>query len=447
MTAGDTIFALSSGAGRAAIAVVRISGARTATVLHAVAGGLSAPRQASLRKITDPESGEILDEGLVLWFPAPQSATGEDLAEFHLHGSQAVLAAVLAVLSRFAGVRPAEPGEFTRRTFQNGKIDLVQVEGLGDLLEARTAVQRQQAYRQLSGTPSAVFENWRHQLLLIRADIEAAVDFVEEPGVAEEAAASIDRRIAVLTDQLRGQRARSSSAEIIREGIRVVLAGRPNTGKSSLLNALAQRDAVIVSGVPGTTRDAIEISMDLAGFPVILTDTAGLRSNGADPVEEEGIRRSHQHIAAADVLVWVVAPDIAESDRLDEGITPDVTVLNKADLPQREMGLLRNELVAEYVRTSTVSDIGITELLDSLTKLVRERFGSVESSLLVSARQKRVVETSIRLLNEAQVLPAAALEVKAEVIRQACDEIGRLTGRVDVEEWLGAIFSRFCIGK
>jgi tRNA modification GTPase len=447
MTVDDTIFALSSGSGRAAIAVVRISGRRAGEVFRALAGGLSVPRKASRRKITDPETGEILDEALVLWFPAQQSVTGEDLAEFHLHGSQAVVVAVLSALSRCLGVRPADPGEFTRRAFENGKLDLVQVEGLGDLLEAKTAVQRQQAYRQLSGAPSRVFEDWRHQLMLIRADIEAAVDFVEEPGVAEEAVAGIDQRLAALTDELETYLARSSSAEIIRQGVRVVLAGRPNTGKSSLLNALAQRDAAIVSSIPGTTRDAVEISIDLAGFPVILTDTAGLRSPVADPVEDEGIRRSLRHIAAADVVLWVVAPDIAGSEKPYEGVIPDMKVLNKADLSYSDLGLIRNRSTDRHVRTSTVSNIGIIELLDGLTKLVRERFGTVESSLLVSARQRAAVESSIRLLNEARMLSAAALEVKAEAIRQACDEIGRITGRVDVEEWLGAIFSRFCIGK
>jgi tRNA modification GTPase len=248
-------------------------------------------------------------------------------------------------------------------------------------------------------------------------------------------------------DELETYVARSSSAEIIRQGVRVVLAGRPNTGKSSLLNALAQRDAAIVSSIPGTTRDAVEISIDLAGFPVILTDTAGLRSAGADPVEDEGIRRSLRHIAAADVVLWVVAPDIAGSEKPYEGVIPDMKVLNKADLSYSDLGLIRNRSTDRHVRTSTVSNIGIIELLDGLTKLVRERFGTVESSLLVSTRQRTAVESSIRLLNEARMLSAAALEVKAEAIRQACDEIGRITGRVDVEEWLGAIFSRFCIGK
>jgi tRNA modification GTPase len=447
MTVADTIYALSSGGGRAAIAVVRISGSCAAIILQTLTGSVPMPRRASIRRIIDTRSGETLDDALVLWFPGPASVTGEDLAELHLHGSQAVVTAVLLLLSRFPGVRPADAGEFTRRAFLNGKMDLVQIEGLGDLLDARTTAQRQQAYRQMSGASSTVFQDWRRQLLLIRADIEAAVDFVEEPGVAEEAACGIDRRIAALGEQLQTNLAHSATAEVIRDGVRVVLAGRPNTGKSSLLNALAQRDAAIVSSIPGTTRDAIEVTVDLEGFPVILTDTAGLRAASADPIEEEGVRRSHRHISAADVLIWVEAPDIAGSDEPDPGITPDIVVLNKADLIVTDSGLLWRESGKRTVQTSTMAGIGITQLLEALIKLVRERFGSVESSLLVSARQRSVAEKSIRLLNDARELPASALELKAELIRQAGDEIGRLTGRVDVEEWLGAIFSRFCIGK
>lgn len=447
MTAADTIFAVSSGTGRAAIAVLRISGSRAGAVLERLTETLPAPRLASLRTITDPETGDFLDQALVLWFPGPHSATGEDIAELHLHGSHAIVVAVISALSRSPGIRPAEPGEFTRRAFLNGRMDLVQVEGLGDLLEARTAAQRKQAYRQMAGHASTVFDDWRHQLLMIRSDLEAAVDFVEEPGVAEEAAATIDQGISDLLEEMKKHLAQSASAEIVRDGVRVVLAGRPNTGKSSILNALARRDAAIVSSIPGTTRDAIEISMDVAGFPVILTDTAGLRPSAGDPVEEEGIRRSRKHIAAADVVLWVVAPDVTDSQIVEEGIEPDVVVCNKADLTLYGSGAAGGKWQTAVVRTSAVGNIGMTELLEALSGLIQKRFGQAESSLVVTARQRNAVETSIRFLNGAQMLPSGALELKAEAIRQACDEIGRLTGRIGVEEWLGVIFSRFCIGK
>lgn len=439
MTATDTIFALSSGAGRAAVAVIRLSGPGSANVIRALAGELPRPRELALRLLREPGSGEVLDKALLAWLPGPRSFTGEDCAEIHLHGSPAVVSAVLTALGHCPATRPAEPGEFTRRAFLNGKMDLVEVEGLADLLEARTAAQRRQAFRQLSGHASSVFEDWRRQLLLIRADIEAVVDFVDEPGVSEEAAAGIDARIHMLLAAMTKAVSASACAEIIRDGVRIVLAGRPNTGKSSLLNALARRDAAIVSDVPGTTRDAIEVSLDLGGIPVILTDTAGLRGFATDQVEEEGIRRSRQHMAAADILIWVWAEDVPQSSEWEEGVSPDLVVRNKCDL---HSGLDQNEIAI-----STRSGKGITAFVAEISALLRHRFGDVESSLLVSARQTSAVERSIRLLNDAAKVGSEHLELKAEEVRRATDEIARLTGRVDVEEWLGAIFSRFCIGK
>jgi tRNA modification GTPase len=443
MTATDTIFALSSGAGRSAVAIIRISGPAAGGLLAGMAGGLPHARNLALRTIRDPSSGEPFDRGIAVWLPAPQSFTGEDCAELHLHGSPAVVSAVLSALSRQAGVRPAEPGEFTRRAFLSGKMDLIEVEGLSDLLEARTANQRRQAFRQMSGLASSIFEAWREQLLLIRADIEAVVDFADEPGVAEEAAPGIDGRIAALVSEISAAIARASAAEVVRDGVRVVLAGVPNTGKSSLLNALARREAAIVSNVPGTTRDAIEVSLDIGGVPVVLTDTAGLRSEAVDVVEEEGIRRSRQHISEADVVIWVWSRDVAGS-QIPQGALPDLIVQNKVDL---ESGLIRNDGAGKELAISTRSGAGIPDLISVLSILLHHRYGDVESSLLVSSRQTAAADRSIRLLNDALAIDSAHLELKAECIRQASEEIGRLTGRIDVEEWLGAIFSRFCIGK
>lgn len=440
MTAKETIFALSSGAGRSAVAVIRISGPVSGSLLSKVAGRLPAPRDLSLRPIRDPSTGEELDRGIIVWLPAPRSFTGEDCAELHLHGSPAVVSAVMATLSSEPGVRPAEKGEFTRRAFLNGKMDLVEVEGLSDLLEARTASQRRQAFRQMSGIASSVFDSWRQQLLLIRADIEAVVDFADEPGVAEEAGPRIDALINVLLMEISGSVARASAAEMVRDGVRVVLAGLPNTGKSSVLNALAQRDAAIVSDVPGTTRDAIEVSLDIRGIPVILTDTAGLRNTAVDKVEEEGIRRSRKHISAADVVVWLWSSDVPGSE-VRHGVLADLVVRNKSDL---KSGLLRND---NELNISTVTGEGISQFIDILSGFLQARFGSVEASVLVSERQTSAARRSIRFLNEALEHSSTQLELKAEAIRGASDEIGRLTGRVGVEEWLGAIFSRFCIGK
>lgn len=442
MTAGDTIYALSSGVGKAAFAVVRLSGPGTGALLRALIGDLPPPRFAAVRTIRDV-SGETLDRAIVLWFPGPSSFTGEDCAEFHLHGSPAVIQAVMAACSNWPDVRPAEAGEFTRRAFTNGKMDLVEAEGLADLLEARTAGQRAQAFRQMSGAASSVFDSWREQLLLIRADIEASVDFTDEEGVAEAATPGIDRRIAALLYEMEESLRLSIASEVIRDGVRVVLAGAPNTGKSSLLNALSRREAAIVSAIPGTTRDSIEVSMDIGGVPVFLTDTAGLRSSAADLVEEEGIRRTRQHMAAADVLLWVWSPDVSGSAIIEPGTAPDLLICNKADLE----GAGARPEPPDTVLVSTRTGQGLTLLLERLSGLLRDRYGSGESSLLVSARQKTAVQRSIRYLNAAMTIPAACVELKAEDIRRASEEIGRLTGRVDVEEWLGAIFSRFCIGK
>lgn len=442
MTSGDTIYALSSGAGRAALAVLRLSGRETRSLVQALAGELPPPRTAVLRNIRDG-AGEILDRAIVLWFPGPSSFTGEDCAEFHLHGSPGVIQAVMTACSAWPDVRPAEAGEFTRRAFINGKMDLVEAEGLADLLEARTAGQRRQAFRQMSGAASSVFEAWREQLLLIRADIEASVDFADEEGVAEAAAPAIDRRIAALLSEMDESLRRSTASEVIRDGVRVVLAGHPNTGKSSLLNALSQREAAIVSAIPGTTRDTIEVTMDIGGIPVILTDTAGLRTRATDLVEEEGIRRTRKHMAGADILVWVWSTDVPGSEVVETDAAPDLVLCNKADLEaEREAGPPQGGLLV-----STRTGQGMTLLLERLTGLLQDRYGAVESAFVVSARQKNAVQRSIRHLNDALNIPAASVELKAEDIRRASEEIGRLTGRVDVEEWLGAIFSRFCIGK
>jgi tRNA modification GTPase len=443
MTASDTIYALSSGMGRSAVAIMRISGRQTSALLQGIAGGLPPPRRLTLRTLKDPSTGELLDKAMVVWLPGPGSFTGEDCAELHLHGSPAILSAVMELLAEWPGARPAEPGEFTQRAFLNGKMDLVEIEGLADLLEARTAAQRRQAFRQMSGQASSVFESWRQQLLEIRASIEAVVDFAEERGVAETAAPQIDRSIRSLLQDIVGEVGRSAGSELLRDGFRVVLAGHPNTGKSSLLNALARREAAIVSDMPGTTRDAIEVTLDLDGVPVIVTDTAGLRSDTADAVEHEGMRRSRQHISGADLVVWVWSADVAGSDVPESSIRPDLIVQNKSDLPEKS-GLMRND---RAILTSCQTREGLEQLLIAMRNLLKDRYGDVESALFVSARQKLTAERSIRLLNDALDIGTDQLELKAESIRRATEEIARLTGKVDVEEWLGAIFSRFCIGK
>lgn len=445
MSASGTIYAVSSGSGRAAIALIRISGRQTRTILEAIASGTGEPRTYQLRTLIDAATGVVLDQAIVVWLPGPKSFTGEDCAELHVHASRAVLGGIFKALSSFPEVRPAEAGEFTRRAVMNGKMDLVEAEGLGDLLAAQTEAQRRQAMSQMLGEASSVFDSWREQLLQIRADIEAVIDFADEEGVAETAGTRIDFQIVHLIQEMERAVARSGAAEAIRDGIKVVLAGLPNTGKSSLLNALAQRDAAIVSSIPGTTRDVIEVMLDIGGIPVILTDTAGLRTGG-DEIEQQGIARSRREAGQAGILVWVASVDIESSLVHDGSIAPDLVVMNKSDLSDKQSRLLRNDL-PRVIPLSASTGEGIPSFLESLTELLAEKLDVAENPVVVSARQRTATQESIRMLNDSLAQGAVGLELKAENVRRAADAIGRITGRTEVEEWLGAIFSKFCIGK
>ena len=448
MNPRDTIYALASGSGTVALSVIRLSGDRSSFAVEALAGELALPRRCYLRILRDPLTGEVLDQAMVVRFEAPASFTGENCAEFHIHGGRAVQSGVLLALSRVPGLRLAEPGEFTRRAIFNGKMDLVEAEGLGDLLWARTSRQRGQAMSQLLGDASSVFESWREQLLLIRAEIEAAVDFADEAGVAEAAQLGIDSCTHLLLSAMERAVSRVSLASAIRDGVRVVLAGLPNTGKSSLLNALVQRDVAIVSALPGTTRDAIEVVLDLAGFPIILTDTAGLRDQVLDVVEAEGIRRSWVKLAEAHVVVWVSAPDVPGSEEYDRTATPDILVRNKCDVIESKSNLVRNEnSIRPHISLSATTGEGLEVFLRLLTDLTRQRFIDEENPVVVSERQRLVTLEAIESLKKSQTHDLGSFELRAEDVRRAADAVGRLTGRVDVEEWLGVIFSRFCIGK
>lgn len=449
MSSGDTIYALSSGAGRAALSVVRLSGALSGRVLAGLADGPALiPRRLTVKNLRVPDTGEVLDRAAVVWLPGPGSYTGEDCAELHVHASDAVLAGLFAVLRGWPGVRLAVAGEFTRRAVANGKMDLVEAEGLCDLLAARTGVQRRQALGQMLGGASSEFDSWRERLLLIRADIEAIVDFADEDGVAEVAGPRIDREIADLVKVMEAALCLAQTASAIRSGVKVVLAGLPNTGKSSLLNAIARRDVALVSAIPGTTRDVIEVGLDIGGVPVLLTDTAGLRDGASDEIEIAGIAKTRREVSASDLNIWVAALDVAGSDVVAPQVRPDIVVLNKSDLKNENLRLFRNDLGrGDVVEVSAKSGAGLDELLAKLSERVKERFLDMEGAVVVTARQREIVEQSIRLLNESLRHDSQALELKAEDVRRAAETIGRLTGRTEVEEWLGAIFSRFCIGK
>ncbi len=431
----DTIFAPASGFGRAAVSVIRLSGPGCRRVLEALGGSLPEPRRLSLRLLRDPETREVLDQALVAWFPGPGSFTGEDQAELHVHGGLATRTAILRALGTVEGCRAAEPGEFTRRAFVHGRMDLSRVEGLADLIDAETEAQRRQALRQLEGSLGTLVEGWRETLLQALALVEASLDFSDESDVPEDLeaeviglAAGVRRSIAEVLLRPGGER--------VREGFVVVLAGSPNAGKSTLLNAIARREVAIVSPVAGTTRDAIEVRCDLNGLPVIFVDTAGLRES-ADPVEQEGVARARARAEAADLVLWLIPPDEPE------GPTPAgqsrVRVATKADLGRASDGV--------DIAISARTGAGLSELLERVAGeaaklgghdavITRERHRSA------LARAEASLDRALRLFKN-----QATLELAAEELRLAARAVGEVTGRVDVEDVLDRLFSSFCIGK
>ncbi len=437
MINSDTIFAVSSGSGMAGIAVIRMSGGKAGSVLASIAGPLPLPRLASVRQLRVPGSGEVVDQALVLWMPGPSSATGEDVAEFHVHGSAAVIDTIFGIFSSVTGVRLAEPGEFTRRAFINDRMDLVEAEGLADLLHARTEAQRRMAMHHMLGRASSEYEIWRTELISILARLEAAIDFVEEDGVAAAALAEIKPKTLDLVEHLSRAAAKADRAGALRSGVKVVFAGAPNVGKSTLLNLVAAREAAIVSSHPGTTRDVIEVSIVLGGVPIILTDTAGLRPESHDEVENIGMQRAKSEVGAADIVVWVSSVDVREE--IENAVLPTLRVLNKSDLPGAAHGI--------HLRVSAKTGEGIAGLIAELERLVKERFGGMEQASVIRTRHKDAVEESIRYLNDSLSYEADQIELAAECLRKACFSIARVTGRVDVEDLLAKIFSEFCIGK
>ncbi|MFO0994311.1 MAG: tRNA uridine-5-carboxymethylaminomethyl(34) synthesis GTPase MnmE [Hyphomicrobiales bacterium] len=447
MSADDTIFALSSGAGMAGVAVIRVSGPQAGDALSVLAGRLPPARKAVAAQLRNPADAELIDSALVLWMPGPGSFTGEDVAEFQVHGSRAVVADLLAVLGGMAGLRAAEAGEFSRRAFRNGKMDLVEVEGLGDLIQARTAAQKRQALEHMTGLASRDYERWRSMLIECLARVEASVDFSEEEDIAPSALAGVRERLILLRDEINAAIADAGRGRAIREGVKVVFAGAPNTGKSSLLNRIARREAAIVSPIPGTTRDVIEVMLDLGGIPVILTDTAGLRSGIADPIELLGIERAQAEMRGADLTIWVTAPDIA-----DEGVRPGfdsdtIRVLNKADWVPNSSHNRNESPEGRYYLVSALTGRGVSALLSAIETQVRERFGRGEAPVAVRARHLHALERCARQLDAAIDSPTEQIEIVAESLRAAATELGRVTGRIDVEDLLDSVFRDFCIGK
>lgn len=424
MRDGDTIVALSSGAVPAGVAVVRISGPKAGPLLEKLAGDLPAPRRLHLAELRG-DLGPI-DRGLVAWFPKPQSFTGEDCAELQVHGSRAVVAALLRWLAASDGVRLAEAGEFTRRAFENGKLDLIEVEGLSDLIDAETESQRRQALARLDGQLSRQIASWRDKLLSLRAEIEAQLDFSDEGDVGD-LPPSFASEVADLEQSLQTAVDTFAQGRVIREGFRVALAGPPNAGKSSLLNALSETDAAIVTDEAGTTRDVKEVALELAGRLVILVDMAGLRETESK-AEAEGVRRAQNEILSADLVLWLIAPDV-EPYPAPDASAPVWQIRSKADLGDGDV--------------SVVSGEGLSDLLSRLAQAASE--ATAGESVIVS--RERDVAALTEAIDALATIDLARQEVAAEALRQAGHSLGRLIGTVDSEMVLDRLFSSFCIGK
>lgn len=443
----DTIYAPATAAGRAAVAVVRVSGPRTREALDALCGGVPPARRATLRALQD-ESGDEIDRALILFFEGPESYTGEDVVEFHVHGGAAVMTALLNALAG-QGLRLAEPGEFTRRAFENGKLDLAQAEGVADLVDAETDAQRRQALDQLGGRLSQVHARWSDMLVEALAMLEAAVDFPDEEvpqDVTARARPALERMVA----ELEQAAADAERGERVREGYRIALIGAPNAGKSTLLNALAGREAAIVTATPGTTRDIIEVPMVLAGYKALLADTAGLRETG-DEIEAEGVRRARAWAAGADLRLWLVDGSSDAAIQVPMELRAgDLCLITKRDLPSGAIGGWAAQQARRLgLGTAEMTSKGpgdLAWLKSTLEERVVDALAGAEPPAATRLRHQELLSEAADRLRHA-LGQDEHLELAAEDVRLAARALDRITGRIDPEQVLGRIFSTFCIGK
>lgn len=433
----DTIYALATAPGRAGVAVIRISGSQTARAIEALTRlPLPKPRSASLRRFVDFDD-ETIDEGLLLWFPAPASFTGEDVAELHVHGGRAIVERLFGALTRVPGLRLAARGEFTRRAVEKGKLDLTRAEAIADLVDAETEAQRRQAVALYDGGLYELAEGWRAELIKALAWAEASIDFAEDE-VPDSVVNAVEAGARQILEQMQQLLSDGRRGEILREGFHLTVIGPPNAGKSSLINALARRDIAIVSEIPGTTRDVIEARLDLNGYPVIVADTAGLRP-AAEAIEAEGVRRAEARARVGDAtLLLLDGTSMEPFAGISEDIRAhaDLVFWNKADLAWR--------VAREGHRMSLKTGEGIDSLVESIVNLASQKMGR-DGSLLTRARHREAISEAGDALGRA--LRAESPELKAEDLRLSLRAIGRLTGQVDVEDLLDVIFRDFCIGK
>ncbi len=441
-----TIYALSSGPGLSGVAVIRISGSDTKQIISNITkGSFPSPRVASLRKILDERTKELIDEGIVIWFPGPNSYTGEDMAELHVHGSRAVIQSILDNISKIEGCRLAEPGEFTKRAFQNEKINLLKAESIGDLIASETEIQRKQALKIMSGKSSEKFDSWRKILLKMLSNLEAKIDFPDED-LPSNILNNIKKDSQKVKLEIKKVLNDSKVGERVREGFKIAIIGPTNAGKSSLLNYFSKREVAIVSEIAGTTRDIIEVHLNIDGFPVIMSDTAGIR-NSKDEIEKKGIKLALKSADDADLNILVFEPKSVDFTGFlsDLNIEKSIFVINKSDL-----GKIKGNNLDKYkpILISIKDETNIEKLIDKIKKNLTNKFVSVEDTLITRERHRQHLEQCIFHLDEfSKKEKVSDFDKATEDIRLATRHLGMLVGKVDVEEILGSIFNDFCIGK